>query len=179
MKVTIAVLMGAICVIGPDVPGVHARLVADGHLTARATMVDETGRAVGEARFQQTLNGILLRVSLRQIAPGIHALHIHELGRCGTPTFDSAGGHLAPDGRNHGRLDVNGPHAGDLPNLHVPADGELVVELFVERVTLAAGERSLHDEDGSSLVLHANADDYQSQPSGNAGARIACGVITD
>jgi superoxide dismutase, Cu-Zn family len=179
MKMTMAVLMGvAICVIDPDVLGWNARLVADGHLTARATIVDEMGRAVGEAGFQQTPNGVLLRVSVRDIKPGAHAFHIHELGRCETPTFDSAGGHFAPDGRDHGPLDLNGPHAGDLPNVYIPANGQLVFERFVDRVTLESGERSLHDEDGSSLVFHAAADDYQSQPSGNAGARIACGVIT-
>lgn len=144
---------------------------------ASATLIDSSGRAVGQARLRQTEHGVLLQLDLTNATPGIHALHIHETGRCDRPTFESAGGHFAPGGRAHGFFDPKGPHAGDLPNIHVPASLTLSLEFFVNDVTLAPGPRSLLDADASAIVMHAGGDDYVSEPAGAAGERLACGQI--
>lgn len=154
-------------------------LAAQEPSTARARLVDAGGDVVGTARLHRTSgDGVLIRLRVDGVAPGVHAFHIHETGLCEPPGFESAGDHYSPRGRRHGFLDPRGPHAGDLPNLHVPASGELVVELLADDVTLAPGTpNTLFDDDGSALVVHADADDYVSQPAGGAGDRIACGVI--
>ena len=146
-------------------------------LTARAALIDASGKTIGEALLRETPNGVLLQVDLASADAGAHAFHIHETGRCERPTFESAGGHFAPGTAEHGLLDANGPHAGDLPNVHVPADGRLSFEYLVPRVTLRPGDRSLLDADGSALVMHRDRDDYTSDPAGDAGDRIMCGVI--
>jgi Cu-Zn family superoxide dismutase len=147
-------------------------------LTARAAMLDSAGRNVGDAVLTQTPHGVLLKVDLRGVKPGIHGFHIHQTGRCDPPTFESANGHFAPNGHQHGFLDDTGPHAGDLPNVHVLASGDLSVEYLVGNVTLQAGDAgALLDGDGSALVMHAGADDYHTNPAGAAGARIVCGVV--
>jgi Cu-Zn family superoxide dismutase len=136
------------------------------------------GQSIGSATLRDTPTGLLVKVDFTAAPAGVHALHIHTTGQCVAPMFTSAGGHFAPGGTHHGLLAANGPHAGDLPNVTVPADGKLSLEVFVKDVTLAAGARSLFDADGSAIVLHATADDYTTDPAGNAGARIACGVVT-
>jgi Cu-Zn family superoxide dismutase len=147
-------------------------------VTARAALVDTSGKTMGDALLRETPNGVLLKVDLESAEAGVHGFHIHETGRCDRSTFESAGGHFAPRGAEHGLLDPKGPHAGDLPNVHVPADGSLSFELLVPDVTLrSAGDNSLLDGDGSALVMHRNRDDYTSEPAGSAGDRIACGVI--
>ena len=145
--------------------------------TAMAALIDSQGRSVGEARLQQTPNGILLKIDLREVTPGIHAVHLHQVGRCEGPTFESAGGHVAAEGRQHGFLNNGGPHAGDLPNLEVPSTRQLSVEYLVKDVTLGSGAGSLLDGDGAAVVIHASRDDYASDPAGNSGDRIACGPI--
>jgi Cu-Zn family superoxide dismutase len=132
---------------------------------------------VGEARLRQTPHGVLVRLELGNATPGVHGLHLHEIGRCDAPTFASAGGHFAPGGRQHGYLNGNGPHAGDLPNVFVPKSLRYTADYVLENVTLDPGPRSLLDEDGSALVLHGFADDYMTNPAGGAGDRLACGVI--
>jgi Cu-Zn family superoxide dismutase len=144
---------------------------------ATATLTDARGGGVGEARLQQTPNGVLLMLDLRNATPGVHALHIHEVGKCDAPSFESAGGHFEPAGRAHGFLNPRGPHAGDLPNIHVPDAKRLSVEYLITSVTLDAGPRSLLDANGSALVIHAGKDDYTSDPAGEAGDRLACGPI--
>ena len=144
---------------------------------ASATLIDSSGRAIGQARLRQTAHGVLLQLDLTNATPGIHALHIHETGRCDRPTFESAGGHFAPDGRAHGFFDPKGPHAGDLPNIHVPTSLMLSVEYLIDDVTLSPGPRSLLDADGSAIVMHAGKDDYISEPAGSAGERLGCGRI--
>lgn len=146
--------------------------------TARAAFKDAAGATVGDATLRQTANGVLLKVDLRGVKPGIHAFHIHETGQCTAPSFESAGGHFASQKRQHGFLDAGGPHAGDLPNVHVLESGDVSFEYFVEDVTLSGGNgASLLDTDGSALVMHAGSDDYHTDPAGAAGARLACGVI--
>jgi len=144
---------------------------------ATAVLVDTQGRRVGEARFQQTPNGVLLRLDLKNATPGVHGLHIHDVGRCDAPTFESAGGHFSPDRRAHGFLNPQGPHAGDLPNIFVPSSTELSLEYLIRDVTLDPGPRSLLDANGSALVIHADKDDYIGDPAGHSGDRLDCGPV--
>jgi superoxide dismutase, Cu-Zn family len=144
---------------------------------ANATLVDAEGRNIGQARLQQTPHGVLLKLELRNVPSGVHAVHVHEVGRCDAPTFESAGAHVASPGRQHGFLATGGFHAGDLPNIDVPATKNFAVEYFVRDVTLDAGAATLLDADGSAVVIHAGKDDYVTNPAGGSGDRIACGRI--
>lgn len=147
--------------------------------TAKAPLKDGTGKDVGTVNLVQTPHGVLLKMSLKGIAPGEHAFHIHAVGKCEAP-FTSAGGHFNPGSKKHGMSAADGAHAGDMPNLHVPADGGLVIEVANPAITLAKGQpNSVFDADGSAVIIHAGADDYKTDPTGNAGDRIACGVIVE
>jgi Cu-Zn family superoxide dismutase len=163
--------------IGMVAIGLGAQAAAPQGATAKAEIKDAKGQSLGNAMLRETPNGVLLSVDLQNVPAGPHAFHIHTTGKCEGPTFMTAGGHFAPGGTKHGLMAQAMPHAGDLPNLHVGADGKLAFEVLAANVTLAAGPRSLFDADGSALVLHATADDYFSDPAGNAGGRIACGVV--
>jgi Cu-Zn family superoxide dismutase len=145
--------------------------------TASANLVDGQGRSVGQAELKQAPHGILLRLDLKNATPGIHGLHVHEVGRCERPSFESAGGHFNPSGRQHGLLNPQGLHAGDLPNIEVPSTTQLSVEYFLADVTIDPGPRSLIDNDGSSIVIHAGKDDHAADPAGESGDRLACGPI--
>jgi Cu-Zn family superoxide dismutase len=144
--------------------------------TASAVLKDASGKDVGKATLTATPSGVLVNLDLTAVPPGDHAFHIHAVGKCEPPDFKSAGPHFNPDETKHGLMNPEGPHAGDMPNLHVPADGKLQVEILDPNVTLGA-EAALLDADGAALVIHAAADDYKTDPAGNAGNRIACGVI--
>jgi Cu-Zn family superoxide dismutase len=157
---------------------VAAPALAQPQRTATAAFVDLQNNQVGQAQLTESANGVLIRLSLTQLATGPHAVHIHETGSCEPSTnFESAGGHFAPEGRAHGFLAEGGPHAGDLPMQWASTEGFLRADIFTDRVTLGDGETSLLDDDGSAIVIHAGVDDYQSQPSGNAGDPVACAVI--
>lgn len=147
---------------------------------ASAKLHDSDGKEVGVVALRQTqAGGVWLNASFAKLPAGTHAFHIHETGKC-EGDFKSAGGHYAPEDHKHGMLVEGGQHAGDMPNIHVPEDGQLNVEIFAPNVALAKdADNTLFDDDGSALVVHAGVDDYKSQPSGDAGARIACGVITN
>ena len=146
--------------------------------SARATLKDKDGKEIGAVGLSQTPAGVLLKVAVKSVPAGEHAFHIHAVGKCEAP-FDSAGGHFNPAQHKHGILAGEG-HAGDMPNLFVPASGELTVEILNTNVTLAKGKpNSLFDADGSAVVIHAGPDDYKSDPAGNAGGRIACGVVSE
>ena len=145
--------------------------------TAKAELKDAKGQTVGHADLTDGPKGIIVRLRLEKAPAGEHAFHIHQTGQCEAPTFQSAGSHFNPTKMAHGILSDKGAHAGDLPNVHVPASGQLDVELFVEGVRFT-GQNGLFDADGAALVMHAKPDDYRSDPAGNAGDRIACGVIT-
>ena len=146
-------------------------------MTASAGLMDTQGRAIGEARLQQTPHGVLVKLDLKNATPGIHAFHVHEVGRCDAPSFESAGGHFDAAGHQHGFLNPRGHHAGDLPNIEVPASTQHSVEHLVANVTLEPGPRTLLDANGSSIVIHAGKDDYMTDPAGNSGDRLACGRI--
>lgn len=143
---------------------------------ASATLRDASGATVGTATLTQTNAGVLISASVSGIGSGTHAIHVHTVGKC-EPPFATAGGHFNPESKHHGFRDPAGPHAGDLPNISIPAGGSLSFDLLLPRATLSAGDHSLLDADGSAVVIHAAADDYATDPAGNAGARIACGVI--
>jgi Cu-Zn family superoxide dismutase len=145
---------------------------------ANAQLKDKSGKAVGDVDLTQGPGGVLLRISLKGVPAGEHAFHIHAVGKCEAP-FESAGPHFNPTNHKHGMMAGEG-HAGDMPNLHVPQGGELKVEIVNRAITLEKGKpNSVFDSDGSALVIHAKADDYKSDPAGNAGDRIACGVIQE
>jgi Cu-Zn family superoxide dismutase len=143
-------------------------------------MVNVDGTVVGTAQLWQESNGVVhVDIASLALPPGTHAIHFHEVGRCdgGSTAFSTAGAHYNPAGREHGLANPGGPHAGDAPNIVTPAAGFGKVEFSTDRVRLAPGALTLFDSDGSSIVVHANPDDQVSQPAGNSGARIACGVL--
>jgi len=148
---------------------------------AYATISDATGEQRGTAELWQDLDKIVhVEVQVSGLPPGPHGIHFHAAGTCdpsGATAFSSAGAHYNPLGRQHGLDNPAGPHAGDAPNFTVGAEGRGKASFTTDRVSLTDGSTSLFDSDASSIVIHANADDQLSQPAGNAGARIACGVV--
>jgi Cu-Zn family superoxide dismutase len=142
-------------------------------------LVNTTGQAIGTVRAWQTSGGVTFRIDAHGLPHGVHGFHIHSVGRCDPPDFTSAGPHWNPASRKHGLNNPAGPHAGDLRNVTVAANGALGETVTVSGVSLlAAGAAgTLLDADGGALVLHAQADDYATDPSGNSGGRIACAVI--
>ena len=147
--------------------------------TAKAALKDAQGKQVGEVELVQLTSGVLLRMALKGAPAGERAFHVHAVGKCEAP-FTSAGPHFNPAGHKHGLEAKEGSHAGDMPNLHIPASGDLTIEIVNPTVTLAKGPpNSLFDADGSAIVIHAGKDDYKSDPAGNAGDRIICGVVTE
>ena len=144
-------------------------------VNARAELTTATGQAAGTATLIQTPNGVLLTAQLSNLPPGAHALHVHEKGLC-EPPFTTAGGHFNPGDAVHGFRQDAGPHAGDLPNFRATDNGSAQIEMFLTTATLG-GANAMLDEDGASLVVHAGPDDHMTDPAGNSGSRIACGVI--
>ncbi len=143
-------------------------------------MINAEGEKIGTATLKQERDGVNVAVDVSGLSKGTHGFHIHEKGMCEPPTFESAGAHFNPTDMKHGFDNPEGPHAGDLPNLEVSEDGKVQESFVNEMVTLKKGEpNSLLREGGTSLVIHADPDDNVSQPSGNSGARIACGVIAE
>jgi Cu-Zn family superoxide dismutase len=144
--------------------------------TAKAELRDANGRSVGSATLTQTPHGVLIAAHFSNVPPGTHAFHIHAVGQC-TPPFTSAGPHFNPTNRQHGIQNPEGMHGGDLPNVVIPESGSAQVDVFARDVTLSQGANAILDSDGAALILHAGVDDYKSDPAGNAGDRIACGVV--
>ena len=145
---------------------------------AAAPLRNAEGQVLGMAIFTQEPQRVRVSVTVKGLSPGEHGIHIHSVGKCEPPDFLSAGPHFNPTNRKHGLNNPEGPHAGDLPNLVVGEDGSAVYEHVTDHVTLTPGELSLFDEDGSALVIHAGPDDQMTDPAGNSGARVLCGVIT-
>jgi len=140
---------------------------------ANAEMKDKDGKAAGTVALLETPHGVLLSGNLAGLPPGAHGFHIHSVGKCEAPQFTSAGGHANPGGKKHGFEAAAGPHEGDLTNLHAAADGKATIDAFAPGATLA----SLLDSDGAALVIHEKVDDYKTDPAGDSGARILCGVL--
>jgi superoxide dismutase, Cu-Zn family len=146
-------------------------------LSAGAALKDKDGKDVGAATLIQSSEGLRIVVTGYRLPPGTHGLHIHAVGECQPPDFTSAGAHFNPAGKQHGRLNPAGAHAGDLPNFVVAASGEAGIDIVTTVATLEAGPNSLLGGKGTSIVVHAAPDDEKTDPTGNSGARIACGVI--
>lgn len=145
----------------------------DGTLVGRVRFIDTNGQPHGDASLFSVAEGIRIVANVPGVAAGAHGFHVHAVGSCQAPTFETAGPHFNPTNRQHGSQNPNGPHAGDLPNFE---GGGATVNLVAANLQVT-GPNSVFDTDGSALVLHANADDLRTDPSGNSGARILCGVI--
>ena len=145
--------------------------------TAKAALQTAEGKDAGSVTLTQTPSGVLLALTVKGLPAGEHAFHVHAVGKC-EPPFTSAGGHFNPGNKKHGMMAPDGAHAGDMPNLHIPASGELAVEVLNSAITLEKDKpNSVFDADGSAVVIHAGKDDYKTDPTGDAGGRIACGVV--
>lgn len=145
--------------------------------SAKVALKNAAGADVGTIAMTEGPHGVLLRVAVKGLTPGEHAFHVHAVGKC-EPPFTSAGGHFNPGGKKHGMMAADGQHAGDMPNLIVPASGELQADIVNAAITLEKGKpNSLYQANGTAFVIHAGPDDYKSDPAGNAGDRIACGVV--
>jgi len=153
--------------------------LADGHITeAKANIINKNGDSIGTATLTQAPTGVLFHIRVEGLEPGKHGLHLHSHGLCEPGEgFKTAKGHVGKVEGAHGLLNPEGPEPGDLPNIFVGADGIGEMEAFSSAVSLDGGENPLLDDDGSTFVIHENADDHVTQPIGGAGARVACGLI--
>jgi len=146
--------------------------------TIQTGLINAAGERIGHVTLQQYDDYVLLHLQATGLSKGVHGIHIHEFGECKGPDFASAGGHFNPTDQAHGFNHPQGPHAGDLPNIYVTADGTVDTYLTANLITLEKDEsHSLRRDQGTSIVIHSDPDDYYSQPAGEAGDRIACGEI--
>lgn len=145
---------------------------------AKADILDPSGNKIGEVVLTQAAEGVTIALDVQKLTPGEHAMHIHAVGKCEGPDFASAGPHFNPAHKQHGVHNPNGAHAGDLPNLVASEEGTIKTEVTTNGVTLEEGvENSLFGAEGTAVIIHAGPDDNVTDPAGNAGGRIACGVI--
>jgi Cu-Zn family superoxide dismutase len=154
------------------------RVSASGPLReAWAELKDAQGQSMGSAVLREEDGKVRMVVQVSGLTPGRHGIHIHAVGRCEPPTFQSAGGHFNPLGKKHGLENPEGAHGGDLPDLEVDTSGRIEYVVVTDRVALAPGPTSVFDADGSAVVIHARADDQRTDPSGNSGERLLCGQL--
>lgn len=145
---------------------------------ATAGLLDKDGKSVGFATFAEDRLGVRVELHVFGLPEGKHGAHVHAAGKCEGPAFESAGGHFNPAGKVHGTLSTNGPHAGDLGNLVVKKDGTGILSVLNPHLSLAPGaSANVTASGGLAIVVHAQEDDERTDPSGNSGGRIACGII--
>lgn len=144
---------------------------------AKASIADANGRVIGSALISEHASVVTLTVQVAGLQPGPHGVHLHTTGQCTGPAFASAGGHLNPGMRQHGTHNPAGSHLGDLPNLAIAADGAGAATIMLPGRWPDLAPH-VFDADGTSVVIHAGADDYRTDPAGNSGGRIACGILT-
>lgn len=172
-----SLLLAASFAFSPGMALSMAAPVASATASATATLKDAAGKEVGSARLVQQEDGIALTVSAKGLTPGAHGTHVHMTGTCEALDFKSAGGHWNPTDAHHGLENPQGHHAGDLPNMTVQPDGTGELSFSIAGARLSGDGNVLLDADGAAIVIHAGPDDMKSDPAGNSGGRVACGVI--
>ena len=182
--VTAAAMALAACQAEPSAPAANGDGIVNAVASASPTsppqrfaLTGATGEPHGSVTISESAGGINIAVAATGLPPGVHGIHLHETGACAGPKFDSAGKHWNPAAKQHGRDNPAGAHLGDLVNLTIDANGSASTSFPVAGASMAGGAMTLADADGTALVIHAKADDYRTDPSGDSGDRVACAVL--